>query len=268
MAHRVVPTILLRRWSVRVWIALSTGIGVTALTLFLQLYPTVGNGNRWKVEIVAGLLIIATLGNLAAYWIATRRNTRLESELRRSRSDGTASDNASSSDGVSVLTTLGAAISEYNRSLNRSRALKTARIQAQRQLLRVVLRATEKPLLVLSASGSVLYMSAATATEYEGEAEPRTPRLEPSGAAIAAHLLSGNGPGSVDVDGQPMHFTGVFGQTASDADRGTGATADAALAYIVITEDAVTAGPTATTSRPHRPQERFHTKVWSLFTRG
>ncbi|MDA3949188.1 MAG: hypothetical protein PF508_08175 [Spirochaeta sp.] len=267
MSPRVTPTLLLRRRSVRIWIALSVVVGVAAVRLFLEVYSSVDEKMQWEIEIIAGLLILGTLGNLGAYWIATRRNTRLESELRRSRSDETAQQIGTAGDGAPVLTTLGAAISEYNSSLNRSRELKTARIVVQRQLLRVVLRATEKRLLVLSASGSVLYMSAASAEEYEGETEPRTPLLDPSGAAIAAHLLAGNGPGTVSVDDRPMHFIGVFGQTVSGGDWRHNDAADAALAYIVITENAVTAGPTTTTSRPHQQPDRLYKKLWSVITR-
>jgi hypothetical protein len=127
MSPRVTPTLLLRRRSVRIWIALSVVVGVAAVRLFLEVYSSVDEKMQWEIEIIAGLLILGTLGNLGAYW--------------------------------------------------------------------------------------------------------------------------------------------MFGQTVSGGDWRHNDAADAALAYIVITENAVTAGPTTTTSRPHQQPDRLYKKLWSVITR-
>ena len=268
MALRTTPTVLLKRRSVRLWIVLSVVVGVAATSLFLNIYGLVEGALRVQIEFVTGFLILAVIGNIAAYWVATGRNTRLESELRRSRSGAEGASTAVDEDAAPALTSLGAAIHEYNSDLNRSRALKTARIQVQRQLLRVVLRATVGRLLILSGAGTVLYMSAAAAAEYEGKNSSIAPHLEPTGSAVAARLLAGNGPGIVHVDGRQMHYLGVFGDMVRTGTGASDGATGATLAYIVIAENAVTAGPTTVPSTPRRTTNTLQTRFVRSFPKN
>jgi len=238
--QRIVPTLLLGRRSVAIWTVLVVlALGYVSSVL-IRVFPLVPTGAGRAIEIAAGMTGALIVFVVTTIVIAMGRNRRLESELRRSRGAG------SPESGTDVTwSTLGEAIRGYNRELHRSRAIKTARIQAQRELIRTILNGIrDRHLIVLSGTGDILFRSAgnAAATASEAEEDAGELRFEPTGAAMAAHLLAGKGSGTVLVNGRTMHFTGVFGRTIAAAETAETTETELlpGLSYIVISEEPIT----------------------------
>lgn len=211
---------------------------VYAFVVMVRSYPLVPTGAARSIESAAALTAVLVVFIVTTVMIAVSRNRRLERQLRRYRGGGTGED-----DDDTTWSTLGDAIRGYNRELQRSRVIKSARIQAQRDLIRTIMHGIkDRRLYILSGSGDILFQSAAvtaSADEKKNDSAGET-QFDPPGAAIAAHLLAGKGSGTVRVDGVEMHFTGVFGRTV--------ATTDATdreivllpgLSYIVISEEPI-----------------------------
>lgn len=188
---------------------------------------------RWiELSIGAMLVMIALVGTMMFRWI--HRNNLLETELRRARavSVQTDPDPADSP----IVSSLGQAIRDYNRDLNTSRIAKNGRIGVQRRLLETVIRRSEEEILVLSGSGTVLYVSEKW-TERMGNTDSiESVRFDPSPTVIAAHLVAGKGNDIVTVEGKKMYFNGVFGRVVVGDHPPD-------LAYIVITERSIGKSP-------------------------
>jgi len=142
------------------------------------------------------------------------------------------------------LSRLGAIIRDYGAGLFRLSAVKTGRIKAQQTLIHMLMRSlTDKTVLILSGTGTILYSSSGWTKDADESADPDEPELDPPAAAMASHLLAGNGSGAVTVNGRKMSYTGVFGRTV--ATPGTNAQGgddfNTTLAYIVLSDEALSA---------------------------
>ncbi|MFW5644099.1 MAG: hypothetical protein ACOCYQ_08725 [Alkalispirochaeta sp.] len=237
--RRVVPTVLVGRRAVIIWAMFVVAVLVHVFVAMVRSYPLVPTGAARSIESAAALTAVLVVFIVTTVMAAVRRNRRLESELRRYRGGGTNEVNQDT-----TWSTLGDAIRGYNQELQRSRVIRSARIQAQRDLIRTIMHGIkDRRLYVLSGSGDILFQSAAvtaTADEKENDSGGET-QFDPPGAAMAAHLLAGKGSGTVRVDGVEMHFTGVFGRTVAttEATDTREIVLLPGLSYIVITEEPI-----------------------------
>jgi hypothetical protein len=203
-------------------------------------YPDVHPSATLVVEIGAALAAITAVFTLWWFVMVTRRSFRLERELALIRAG--AHDESRGMD--RRLSRLGAIIRDYGADLSRLSAVKTGRIKAQQTLIQMLIRSmTGKNVLILSGSGTVLYSSAGWTKDAEESTVPDEPELDPPPAAMASHLLAGNGSGTVTVNGRKMSFTGVFGRTVATpgANSQGGDDFNTTLAYIVLSDEALSA---------------------------
>ncbi len=222
------------------WVVLGvTPVLLLSVASFVGLvvaYPGVPESFVWYVEAAAAVAALMVVSSVWWFATVTRRSFRLERELARIRAGS--GDSAKGDDGD--LSSLGAVIHDYGAELSRLSTVKTGRIRAQQTLIHVLMRSiADQTILVLSGTGTVLYASAHWMEEENGNSDE--PEFEPVPAAMASHLLAGNGPGSVTVNGREMVFAGVFGRTvATPGFKAFGADDfSTTLVYIIISDEAL-----------------------------
>jgi len=225
----------------RGWVILGTlPVFLALLGMFIVMivaYPDIPDSAvRFRKLLEGGAALTAVTAVFLIWWYAvvTGRSYRLERELARIRAG---SHRLSPTDKHAELSRLGAEIQQYGAQLTRLSNVKTGRIKAQQTLIQTLMRSVEdRVILVLSGSGTQLYTSAGWAQNQDDE-NTAEPTMEPGPAAIAAHLLAGKGPGSVQVNGVDMTFAGVFGRTlASPSISGDHDDYQTTLVYIVISD--------------------------------
>lgn len=196
--------IIVRRRRALIALTLIISIVVGAFATVVAAFGAPDSVARELLELIAGLLLMATIGLLLFAIIVLRANIQLDRALARAASDS--DTDAASRD----LGPLGQRIAHYTRRIRRISHMRAARMAVQRALLDTILANVSEPVLVTSTAGRVLYRSTAAARWSETEAIENV-ETEPPVRSVVRSLMFSDAPAEVRINDKPAYAHAIRG---------------------------------------------------------